>query len=149
MKCSYTEVFAIASVNKTWVVLTPAMHIGRRRRWTRTCLKKTTPGKEGWSKQALEQQMKQDSNGTTEEHVSMKILTMQRNRLYVEIDKGWYWSNHSTRKFQKQLFPMALRLPKTRPNLGETGKNRVKPLHFLTRGRVVGVRSKKNSYSHA
>ena len=51
--------------------------------------------------------------------------------------------------FQKQLFPMALRLPRTRPNLGETGKNRVKPLHFLTRGRVGGVRSKKNSYSHA
>ena len=51
--------------------------------------------------------------------------------------------------FQKQLFPMALRLPRTRPNLGETDKNRVKPLHFLTRGRVGGVRSKKNSYSHA
>ena len=29
MKCSYTEVFAIASVNKTWVVLTLVMHIGR------------------------------------------------------------------------------------------------------------------------
>ena len=39
-------------------------------------------------KQVPEQQMKQDSNGTTEEHVSMKILTLQGTRLYVEIDKG-------------------------------------------------------------
>ncbi len=40
-------------------------------------------------KRAPEQQMKQDSNGTTEEHVSMKILTFAKEQDYmVEIDKG-------------------------------------------------------------
>jgi hypothetical protein len=39
--------------------------------------------------QAPEQGSGQDINGTTERrHVSMKIPTWQRNRLYVEIDKG-------------------------------------------------------------
>ena len=33
-------------------------------------------------KQAPEQRSGQDSNGTTEEHVGMKIPTLQRNRLY-------------------------------------------------------------------
>ena len=36
-----------------------------------------------------EQQMKQDSNGTTErKHVSMKILTCKEQDYMVEIDKG-------------------------------------------------------------
>jgi hypothetical protein len=39
--------------------------------------------------QAPEQGSGQDGNGTMERKlVSMKIPTLQRNRLYVEIDKG-------------------------------------------------------------
>ena len=77
MKCSYTEVFAIASVNKNQVIDTSYAYW---KETTRYELDENNSG-EGRLIYAPEQQMKQDSNGTTEEHVSMKILTFARNKI--------------------------------------------------------------------
>ena len=44
MKCSYTEVFAIASVNKTWVVLTLVMHIGRKNKINKNLVEENNTG---------------------------------------------------------------------------------------------------------
>ena len=62
MKCSYTEVFAIASV-KTWVVLTLVMHIGKKT--TRYELGENI-SEEGRLVYAPDQREGRDSNGTTE-----------------------------------------------------------------------------------
>ncbi len=62
------------------------MHIGRET--TRYELGENNSG-EGRLIYAPEQRSGQDGIETTErEHVSMKIPTFSKNRLYVEIDKG-------------------------------------------------------------
>ena len=79
MKCSYTEVFAIASVNNLGRVDTSYAYWkgnNKVRAWRKQL-------REGRLIYAPEQKEGRDSNRTTErEHVSMKIPTFQRNRLY-------------------------------------------------------------------
>ncbi len=78
MKCSYTEVFAIASVNKTQVIDTSYAYW---KETTRYELDENNSG-EGRLIYAPEQRNGQDGNGTTErKHVSMKIPTFARNKI--------------------------------------------------------------------
>ena len=76
-------------------MLTLVMHIGRET--TRNELNENNSGggrliyapEQEMVEITPEQQMKQDSNGTTErKHVSMKILTCKGTGYMVEIDKG-------------------------------------------------------------
>ena len=79
----------------TWVVLTLVMHIGRETTRNELGENISEEGRLVYAPEqemveiTPEQQMKQDSNGTTErKHVSMKILTCKEQDYMVEIDKG-------------------------------------------------------------
>ena len=90
------------------------------------------------------------------EHASIKISAkvfyanmLQRNEIK---SRDWLTDDNEATVVPgilKTTFSYGTTETRRRETLGEAGKNRVKPLHFLTRGRVGGVRSKKNSYSRA